>query len=146
MSGSRWVITPLWLSGSWKSFLYSSVYSCHLFLISSTYVRSILFLSFIVLIFAWDVPLAFLIFLKRSLVFPILLCSSISLYFALRNWSLSALTVILKLVTSGLNRVILIVSGAVSLQFHGWFVPISLRPVLRVIAAYVMSTVWSSSG
>ena len=36
MSGSRWVITPSWLSGSWRSFLYSSsVYSCHLFLISS---------------------------------------------------------------------------------------------------------------
>ena len=36
MSGSRWVITPLWLSESWRSFLYSSfVYSCHLFLISS---------------------------------------------------------------------------------------------------------------
>ena len=32
ISGSRWVITPLWLSGSWRSFLYSSsVYSCHLF-------------------------------------------------------------------------------------------------------------------
>ena len=31
MSGSRWVITPLWLYGSWRSFLYSSsVYSCHL--------------------------------------------------------------------------------------------------------------------
>ena len=24
MSGSRWVITPSWLSGSWRSFLYSS--------------------------------------------------------------------------------------------------------------------------
>ena len=34
MSGSRWVMTPSWLSGSWRSFLYSSsVYSCHLFLI-----------------------------------------------------------------------------------------------------------------
>ena len=33
MSGSRWVVIPLWLSGSWRSFLYSfSVYSCHLFL------------------------------------------------------------------------------------------------------------------
>ena len=32
MSGSRWVITPSWLSWSWRSFLYSSsVYSCHLF-------------------------------------------------------------------------------------------------------------------
>ena len=38
MSGCRWVITPLWLSGSWRSFLYSSsVYSCHLFLMSSAY-------------------------------------------------------------------------------------------------------------
>ena len=36
MSGSRWVTTPSWLSGSWRSFLYSSsVYSCHPFLISS---------------------------------------------------------------------------------------------------------------
>ena len=32
MSGSRWVITPSWLSESWGSFLYSSsVYSCHPF-------------------------------------------------------------------------------------------------------------------
>ena len=32
MSGSRWVITPAWLSWSWRSFLYSSsVYSCRLF-------------------------------------------------------------------------------------------------------------------
>ena len=48
MSGSRWVITPSWLSGSWRSFLYSSsVYACHLFLISSAFVRSFPFLSFI---------------------------------------------------------------------------------------------------
>ena len=34
MSASRWVITPLWLSGSLRSFLYCfSVYSCQLFLI-----------------------------------------------------------------------------------------------------------------
>ena len=40
-SGARWVITPSWLFGSWRSFLYSSsVYSCHLFLISSASVRS----------------------------------------------------------------------------------------------------------
>ena len=39
-------------------FLYSSsVYSCHLFLTSSASVRSIPFLSFIVPIFAWNVPL-----------------------------------------------------------------------------------------
>ena len=55
MSGSRWVITPSWLSGSWRSFSYSSVYSCHLFLISSASVRSIPFLSFIVPITGWNV-------------------------------------------------------------------------------------------
>ena len=50
-----WVITPLWLSGSWRSFLLSSSdYSCHLFLISSASVRSIPLLSFIVPIFPWN--------------------------------------------------------------------------------------------
>jgi len=45
MAGSKWVIIPSWLSGSWRSFLYSSsVYSYHLFLISSASVRSIPFL------------------------------------------------------------------------------------------------------
>ena len=78
MSGSRWVIIPSWLSGSWRSSLYSSVYSCYLFLISSSSVRSIPFLFFIVPILAWNIPLVFLIFLKRSLVFPLLLFSSIS--------------------------------------------------------------------
>ena len=78
MSGFRWVITPLWLSGSWRSFLYSSsVYSSHLFLISSASVRSMPFLSFFEPIFTWNVSLVSLIFLKRSLVFPILLFSSL---------------------------------------------------------------------
>ena len=78
-SGSRRMIIPLWLSGLWRSFLCSSsVYSCHLFLISCSSVRSIAFLSFIKPIFAWNVPLVSLVFLKRSLVFPILLFSSIS--------------------------------------------------------------------
>ena len=36
---------------------FTSVYSCHLFLISSASVRSISFLSFIVPIFAWNFPL-----------------------------------------------------------------------------------------
>ena len=66
MSGSKWVITPLWLSGSWRYFLYSSVHCYHLFLISSASLRSVQFLSFIVPIFAWNVPLVSLIFLKRS--------------------------------------------------------------------------------
>ena len=73
MSVSRWVITPLWLSGSWRSFLYSSsVYSYNLFLTSSDSVKSIPFLPFIALTFAWNISLISLIFLKRSLVFPIL--------------------------------------------------------------------------
>ena len=55
MSGSRWVITPSWLSGSWRSFLYSSVYFYHNFLVSSSSVKPIPFLSFIVSIFAWNV-------------------------------------------------------------------------------------------
>ena len=45
MSGSRWVITPSWLSESWRSFLCSSVYSCHLFLISSASVSAYHFYS-----------------------------------------------------------------------------------------------------
>ena len=56
--GSRWVITPSWLSRSWRSFLYSSsVYSYHLFLISSASVRPISFLPFIVSTFVWNIPL-----------------------------------------------------------------------------------------
>ena len=50
-------------------FVWFFVYSRHL-LISSASVRSIPFLSFIVPIFAWNVPLISLTFLKRCLVFP----------------------------------------------------------------------------
>jgi len=64
----------------WKNHS-SFVYSCHLFLILSASVRCIEFPSFIVPIFAWNVLLVSLIFLK-FLVFPILLFSSISLYWS----------------------------------------------------------------
>ena len=64
-------------------FLYSSVYSCHLFLISSASVRSMPFLSFIVPIFTWNVPLVSLIFLKRCLVFPILF---LPLFLCIDHW------------------------------------------------------------
>ena len=95
MLGSRLVIKPSWLSGSWRSFLYSSsVYSCHLFLISSDSVRSMPFLSLIDPIFAWNIPLVSLIFLKRSLVFSMLLFSSISLPWSLRKAFLSLLAVL----------------------------------------------------
>ena len=52
------------------------------------------FLSFIEPIFAWNVPLVCLIFLKRSLVFPILLFSSISLHCSLRKAFLSLLAIL----------------------------------------------------
>ena len=60
-----------------------------LFLICSASVRALLFLSFILLIFAWNVTLISLIFLKRSQLFPILLFSSISLHWSLKMAFLS---------------------------------------------------------
>ena len=53
----------------------------------------------------------------------------------------------LQLVTGGLTDVILIVLAAVHLQFHGrffFFFRISLRPVLGIVAAFDVGTVWSS--
>ena len=60
-------------------------YSCHLLLISSASVRSLSFLSFIMLTLAWDVPLISQVFLKISLFFPILLFSSNSLHCTLKK-------------------------------------------------------------
>jgi len=53
------------------------------------------------LIFAWNVPLVSLIFLKRSLVFPILLFSSISLHWSLRKPFLSLLAILWNLHSNG---------------------------------------------
>ena len=76
-------------------FLYSSsVYSCHLFLISSASIRSIPFLSFIVPSFAWNIPLVSLIFLRRCLVLPIQLFSCISFHWSLRKAFLSLLAIL----------------------------------------------------
>ena len=86
MSDSGWLIIPSQLSGSLRSFLYSSsVYSFYLFLISSVSTRCPPFLSFIVHIFMWNVPLVFPIFLKRSLGFPFLLFSSIFTHCSLKK-------------------------------------------------------------
>ena len=73
MSSYRWmwVITPSWLSGSWRSFC--TVLLCILATssISSASVRSIPLLSFIEPIFAWNVPLESLNFLEEiSSFFP----------------------------------------------------------------------------
>ena len=57
MSGSWWLTMLLWLSVSLRSFLYSpSVYSFHLFLISSAPTRYLPFLSFIMPSFGQNVP------------------------------------------------------------------------------------------
>ena len=81
MSGSMSATALSGLSGTSRSFWYtSSVYSCHLSLMSSASVRSLPLLSFIMFIFAQNVPLISPIFLDRSLVFPFLLFSSVSLH------------------------------------------------------------------
>ena len=78
----------------WVTSSPSGCQSCHLFLASSSSVKSIPFLFFIVPIFAWNVPLVSLIFLKRSLVFPFLLFPSISLCWSPRKTFLSLLAIL----------------------------------------------------
>ena len=56
----------------------------------------------------------------------------------------ATLTVIFKLVISSPTSIILTVLGTVHFQFQGPFVPVSWRPVLRIVAAHVLGTVWSS--
>ena len=51
------------------------------------------------------------------------------------------LTVILKLVIGGLTSVILVVLSTVNIQIHGGFISISFRPILGIVAAYVMAWV-----
>ena len=58
----------------------SSMYSFHLFLISSVSPRSLPFMFFIVPVFGQNTPLLSSVFLKRSLVFPPLLFSSSLIY------------------------------------------------------------------
>ena len=116
------LIEVSWLSWSWRSFFYSSVYSFHLF-ISSASVRSIPFLSFIVPIFAWTVPLVSLIFLKRSLVFPILLLSSISMHWLLRKAFLSLcysleLSIQITMILQLKNNIILQIKNNITLLFN----------------------------
>ena len=48
----------------------------------------------------------------------------------------SSVTVICKLVVTGQTSIVLVVLGAVNLQFQGPFVPIPLRPILRIVAEF----------
>jgi len=140
------------------NFLYSfSVYSCHLFLISSASVRSIAFLSLIVPTFAWNVPLGSLIFLKRSLVFPILLFSSISLHCSIRRLSYLSLLFFGTLYVDGyifpflLCFLLLFLFSAIckaSLDNHFAFLHFFFLEVVFITASCAMSwtSVLSSSG
>ena len=57
----------------------------------------------------------------------------------------SSLTIMFKLVISGQTNIILVVLGAVNLQFWGPFSPVSLQSILaRIVAAQVVGTAWSS--
>ena len=94
MSGSRWVTTPSWLSGSWRSFLYSSsVYSCYLFLISSASVKSIYWSIsvFYQTHLCMKCSLGISNFFEELSSFPILLFYSISLHWLLKKAFVSLL-------------------------------------------------------
>ena len=69
------------------------MHSFHLFLISSASTRSLPFLSFVVPLFGWNASLMFPIFLKRSLVSPFLLFSSIIKHCSLKKAFLSLLAI-----------------------------------------------------
>ena len=93
MSGCRWVITPSWLSGSWRSFFVSFSY---LFLPTLLnifcYVHTISVLYWAHL--CMKCSLGNFNFLEElSRVFPILLFSSISLHWELRKAFLSLLAI-----------------------------------------------------
>ena len=133
MSGSRWVITPLWLSGSLISFLYSSsLYSCHLSLISYYSIRSISCLSFIVPIFEWNVPLLSLIFLKRSNFIVFLY----SLHYSLKILSYLSLLFFGTLYSYWCTFACLL---CLSLSF---FIQLFARPPQKIILPFCISFSW----
>ena len=85
MSSSGWLTIPSWQSGSLDFFLHSFSVYFHLFLTSSASTRSLPFLSFIVPIFGQNVLLISPVFLKRSLVFPLLWFSSRFIHCSFRS-------------------------------------------------------------
>ena len=130
---------------------------CHLFLISSASIMSIPFLSFIEPIFAWNVPLVSLIFLKRSLVFPIPLFSSISLHWSLRQAFLSLLVILwnsafrclyLSFCPLLFASLLLTAVCKASSDNHFAFLHIFFLRMVLITASYTMSqtSVHSSSG
>ena len=135
ISGSRWVITPSDYLGHENQS--SSVYFHHLFLISSASVRSIPFVSFIEPIFVWNVPRVSLVFLKRSLDFPILLLSS--LHLSRRKAFLSLLPI---LWNSAFRWLYLSFSP---LPFSSFFSQLFVRPPQTNILPFCLSFSWGWS-
>ena len=95
MSGSRWAITPWWLFWSWSSFLYSSsVYSWHLFLISSASFRSLPFFVLYRAHLCMKCSLGISSFLEEISSPSHSIFSSISLHWSLRKAILSLLAIL----------------------------------------------------
>ena len=95
-----------------------------------------MFLSFIVPIFAWNVPLVCLLFLKRPLVFPILLFSSISLHSSLGRLSYLSLLFFGTLNSNGYIFPFLL---CLSLLF---FSQLFVRPLQTNILPFCVSFSW----
>ena len=136
MSGSRWLIIPLWLSESLRSFLYSSsVYSYHLLLISCAFIKSILFCPLLCTL-SMKCSLGISDFFKRSLIFPILLFSSIALYWSVRKAFLSLLAILGTLHSNGCIFPFLL---CLSLLF---FSQLFVRPPQTTILPFCISSSW----
>ena len=94
MSDCRWVITPSWLSGSLRYFLYSSSLFLppflNIFCFCHFHTVSVLYCAHLCM----KCSLTISNFLKKYPVFPILLFSSISLHWSLRKAFLSLLAIL----------------------------------------------------
>jgi len=108
-------------------------------IVQETGIKTIPFLSFIELIFAWNVPLISLTYLKRSLVFPILLFSSISLHWSLKKAFLSLLAI---LWNSAFNAYIFPFLLCFSLLF---FSQLFVRPPQTAVLLFCISFLWEWS-
>ena len=121
----------------WRSFLNtSSEYSWHLFFISSASVRSITFLSVTVPIFAWKFPLVSLIFLKRSLVFPILF---FPVFLCINHWGRLSYLFLLFFGTLHSNGYSFPFLLCLSLLF---FTQLFVRPPWKTILPFCISFSW----
>ena len=95
ISGSRWVITPSWLTGSWRSFFVQ--FFCvflppllNIFFFCWVHTISVLYWAHLCMKYSLGISN----FLEEILAFPILLFSSISLHWSLRNAFLSLLAIL----------------------------------------------------